>query len=116
MPCDEWEEGTAFRVGPMDYDTHEMWEFAVVGLKEDLTGETLKGLRRTIVGRCMIDEAGKRVYADDAEILEALRARDWRPIQRGMEAVLRISKNIDEQVEEAVKNSDSSPSDAPSTG
>jgi len=116
IPCDEWEEGTAFRVGPMDFDTHDKWEIAQVALGADPSGESLRGLRMIVVGRAMIDEAGVRVFKTDEEVTAALSTRDARPIIRAFDAVLRLSQNIDQQVAAAEKNSDSAPSEGRSTG
>lgn len=116
IPCDEWEEGTAFRVGPMGFDSHELWELATVGLNADPSGEGLRGMRLLIVGRCMIDENRARVFTSDAEITTTLGTRDARPILRAFTAILRISKDLDAQVEDAVKNSDGAPSEGRSTG
>ena len=115
IPCDEWEEGTAFRVGPMDFDTHDKWEIAQVALGADPSGESLRGLRLIVVGRAMIDEGGARVFKSDEEVTSALATRDARPILRAFDAVLKLSRTIDAQVEDAAKNSDSAPSEGRST-
>lgn len=116
VPTDEWGEGTAMRVRAMDFDTRDMWELAQIAFVDDKSGESFRGLRAKIVARCVIDESGKRLFTDaDVAQFEKL---DAAPIARAWKAIQRLSKvdTIEDEVEEAVKNSDGSPSGGRSTG
>ena len=114
VPTDEWEEGSAVRVIPMDFATRDLWDITRMALADDKTGDALKGVRLTIVARHIVDEHGNRQFTEAD--LAALGEKDARPIQRAFNAIQKLSKNdLDAEIEHAVKNSDSAPSEGRST-
>jgi hypothetical protein len=96
VPCPEW--GGVVLVRGMSAAERDSVELSVSGKG----GPNLQNIRAKIAARCIVDEAGQRIFSD--EEIEALGKKAAAPIDRVFTAAVALSKLAPEDARALSKN------------
>lgn len=104
----EW--GGDVRLLQMTADERDAWEGFVAAGKAASGTPVAVGIRSLLVAKCLVDETGKRLYADNETA--DLSASGSVVVDRLFDACLELNKLRQEDVEAVAKNSGSAPTGA----
>ncbi len=108
VPIDvpEWKLGEPVYVRPMSAGERDRWEGELLDRsekrKESIQAAT-ENLRAMFLAKCLCDEDGAILFGPDD--IDALAAKNYKPIDRVFEVAQRINGMSDADVEELEKNS-----------
>lgn len=105
----EW--GGAVIVRGMSGRERDSFEASMIKGKGKSASVNLENLRAKLVSKCVVDEAGKRLFSDDD--IPALAAKSASALNHVYEAAQRLSGVTEEDVDELTKNSETVQSEEP---
>ncbi len=105
----EW--GGAVIVRGMSGKERDSFEASMIKGKGKSANVNLENLRAKLVSKCVVDEAGKRLFSDDD--IPALASKSAAALNRVYEVAQRLSGVTDEDVDELTKNSETAQSEEP---
>lgn len=105
----EW--GGAVIVRGMSGKERDSFEASMIKGKGKSANVNLENLRAKLVSKCVVDEAGKRLFSDDD--IPALASKSAAALNRVYEVAQRLSGVTDEDVDELTKNSEAAQSEEP---
>lgn len=103
----EW--GGAVIVRGMNGRERDSFEASMIKGKGKSANVNLENLRAKLVSKCIVDEAGKRLFSDDD--IPALAAKSAAALNRVYEVAQRLSGVTEDDVDELVKNSETAQSE-----
>ncbi len=109
VPVDEW--GGIVRVRGFTGTERDRFEFAMAAARKDSSDVDV---RAQVVGRCIVDEAGKRLFTDKE--LAKLGAKSGAALDRCFDVVRRLSGMDDKAVEAASTDFGTAPDDGSPSG
>jgi hypothetical protein len=89
----------------------DSFEASMIKGKGKSANVNLENLRAKLVSKCVVDEAGTRLFSDDD--IPALASKSAAALNRVYEVAQRLSGVTDEDVDELTKNSETAQSEEP---
>lgn len=109
IPVPEWGKDAEVIITSMGADERDAWEASMIETRGNSQKMNYKQARAKLVARCLVDEAGKRLYTDSE--VDSLGKRNGAVLDRLFAVAKRINALEKKDVDDLTKNSNAGPTE-----